>query len=234
MTRVAIMQPTYLPWSGYFGLMNDVDIFIYLDSVQFSRRSWQQRNQIKTSNGPTWLSIPVLKKGKRDQLIHEVEIDHSASFSESHVRSMVLNYKKSIFFDDYSGGIFSRIRNTNSSLCEYNIEIIKYISDILEIKTKTIRSSELNSSGKKADLLAAICQEVGATEYISVPGSSDYLDKSDAFIDAGIPVSYFNYIHPEYPQLFGEFLPYMSVIDMLFNCGSQSSTIIQNGIIRNK
>src|SRR4051812_27602699 len=98
MMRVAIMQPTYLPWSGYFGLMRSVDLFIFLDSVQFARRSWQQRNQIKTANGAHWLTVPVNSKGKRDQRIDDVEIDASAQFAGAHTRAIELSYRKSAAF----------------------------------------------------------------------------------------------------------------------------------------
>ena len=227
MTRVAIMQPTYLPWSGYFGLMRSVDLFIFLDSVQFARRSWQQRNQIKTANGAQWLTVPVVSKGKRDQRIDEVEIDPTAHFAGVHRRTIELNYRKAPEYGALAPQILSLLEGPR--LADLTIGIIQRIQEMLGVATPVLRSSVMQGSGAKADLLVSLCREVGATEYISPPASQGYLDESDAFARAGIPVRYFNFRHPEYPQLFGEFLPYMSCIDMLFNCGDRSLSLIESG-----
>lgn len=229
MTRVAIMQPTYLPWSGYFSLMSAVDVFIFLDSVQFARRSWQQRNQIKTVTGPQWLTVPVASKGKRDQLILEVEVDKSSDFSTAHHRSIETSYGKAPFFKTYSADLLPLLSNQSLLLADLTIGLILHLKSLLGIETKILRSSELKGTGAKADLLASLCQQVGATEYISPPGSREYLEESDAFTKIGVPISYFTFVHPEYPQLFGGFLPYMSAIDMLFNCGDRSRALIDSG-----
>ena len=226
---VAIMQPTYLPWLGYFGLMKSVDLFILLDSVQFTRRSWQQRNQIKSAKDSIWLTVPVLSKGKRDQLISEVEIDQSRDFPQGHQRALELNYKKAPHFDAYMPQLQNLLGADNRYLSNLNIDLINYLRDALGITTPMRRASEFEAVGTKADLLASLCEQVGATEYISPPGSKDYLDQSDAFAKLGIPLRYFNFMHPEYPQRFGDFLPYMSVVDLLFNCGSESMQVIEKG-----
>ena len=230
MTRVAIMQPTYLPWCGYFGLMQSVDIFIFLDSVQFARRSWQQRNQIKTSQGAQWLTLPVVSKGKREQLISEAELDMSSNFVNTHCKTIETNYAKTENFKELSPGLLRSLQTQQMFLANFNINIIEHCCALMNIKTLRLRSSEMSSRGNKADLLASLCGEVGATQYISPPGSKVYLDESSAFKEIGVHVSYFNYRHPEYPQLFGNFLPYMSIIDMLFNCGQSSAELIQTGI----
>ncbi|SRR6266403_5162192 len=229
MKRVAIMQPTYLPWSGYFGLMRSVDLFIFLDSVQFARRSWQQRNQIKTASGAQWLTVPVTTKGKRDQRIDEVEIDPTAQFAATHTRSIELNYRRGAAYDVVAPEILAELNRPQSKLVELTVGLTLKIQAVLGIETPVLRSSAMSGEGTKADLLASLCREVGATEYVSPPGSQDYLDESDTFKQAGIPVRYFKFQHPEYPQLFGEFLPYMSCIDMLFNCGDRSLSLIESG-----
>jgi len=226
--RVAIMQPTYLPWCGYFGLIQSVDLFVLLDSVQFSRRSWQQRNQIKTPNGAQWVSVPVISKGKRDQLICDVEIDASASFANAHRRSIELSYSNTQFFEKYADTLLPLMDYPSPKLADFTISFIEKLKGLIDISTPLIRSSELHGSGVKADLLASLCKEVGATSYVSPPGSKEYLDASNAFKNIGLPVNYFEFKHPEYPQMYGEFLPYMSIIDMLFNCGEQSSTLIRD------
>ena len=229
MTRVAIMQPAYLPWSGYFGLMQSVDLFIFLDSVQFARRSWQQRNQIKTATGPQWLTVPVLVKGKRDQLISQVEIDMAAGFDVAHCRALKFNYCQANHYQPYVDAIVALIEDPPPLLADLTIGCIEGMAQMLNIDTPTIRSSTLNNIGTKADLLASICQQVDATEYVSPPGSREYLEASDAFEKIGVPVRYFGYQHPVYHQPFGDFLPYMSSLDMLFNCGEQSKLLIENG-----
>ena len=228
MTRVAIMQPTYLPWSGYFGLMQSVDIFVLLDSVQFARRSWQQRNQIKTANGVQWLSVPVQSKGKRDQLIREVELDKSTVFADKHRRSIELSYAKSPYFRQYADNLLPLLDNSSPLLADMTISLILQLKAQLGIQTCVLRASELDGSGAKADLLASLCKQIGATAYVSPPGSKGYLDESGAFERIGVSVQYYEFKHPEYPQPFGEFVPFMSIIDMLFNCGERSSALIQD------
>jgi len=220
--RVAIMQPTYLPWSGYFGLLQSVDLFVYLDDVQFEKRSWQQRNQIKTANGAQWLTVPVLSKGKREQKINEVQIDATSKFSEKHIKSIQHSYRKSPFFHEYSEIIFSAIQKDAGNLAEYNIHIINECKDLLGISTRTVLSSEIKCTGTKSERLASICGEVGATEYISPPGSKNYLEQSNSFDHIGVEVKYFKYNHPKYKQLHGDFLENMSIVDFLMNCGGRS------------
>lgn len=227
MTRVAIMQPTYLPWSGYFGLMQAVDVFILLDSVQFARRSWQQRNQFKTANGVRWLSVPVRSKGKRDQLICEVELDKSTGFATTHRRSIELSYGKTPYFSQYANNLLPLLNNGSPLLADMTIALIQQLKAQLGIETRVLRASNLSGSGAKADLLASLCRQVGATAYISPPGSKEYLDESDAFEQLGVPVRYFEFKHPEYPQPFGKFIPNMSIIDLLFNCGDRSLELIK-------
>lgn len=229
MTRVAIMQPTYLPWCGYFALMQSVDLFIFFDSVQFARRSWQQRNQIKTAKGAQWLTVPVVTKGKRDQTIAEVEIDSSAHFASAHRKSIELNYSRAPFFDALAPDVLSLIEKPRELLAELNIDLILQMKEMLGIATPVAQSSELSGAGVKADLLASLCSNVGASEYVSPPGSRDYIEQSDAFDKIGVPVRYLQFAHPEYPQLFDGFLPYMSTIDMLFNYGHQSLSLIETG-----
>ncbi|CAI8414198.1 MAG: Uncharacterised protein [Gammaproteobacteria bacterium] len=225
---MAIMQPTYLPWSGYFGLMQSVDVFILLDSVQFARRSWQQRNQIKTANGAQWLSVPVQSKGKRSQPIFEVKLDKSSRFSITHRRCIEMNYAKTPYFRQYADTILPLLDNSSPLLADLTIDLILQLKTQLDISTFVMRSSELDGSGLKADLLASLCVQVGATSYVSPPGSKSYLDESDIFENIGVPVHYYKFKHPEYSQPFGEFIPNMSIIDMLFNCGERSSDLLQS------
>ena len=222
------MQPTYLPWCGYFALMEYVDIFVVLDQVQFTKRSWQQRNQIKTNNGVQWLTVPVLTKGKRDQLIRDVIIDDTVNFSKRHIASIAHNYSKSRYFKEYSTDILECIETRNKRLLDLNLSLILRIKEQLDINTKVIISSDLGCEGAKDTLLASICQRLGASEYISPQGSKEYMDKSKEFADKKIPFSYFRFTHPEYTQLTNPFIPYMSIVDLLFNCGPDSIKLIKS------
>lgn len=229
MKRVAIMQPTYLPWIGYFGLMDQVDEFVFLDSVQFAKRSWQQRNQIKTPNGPAWLSIPVQSKGARGQKIYQVPLIKDGTFPAKHIRSIEMAYSKSAYYSEYADDLFGLMLQNVDCLSDMTITLILWFKKCLGITTPCIKATELNSVGTKADLLSDLCHQVHGEHYISPLGSKDYMEQSDAFDKKGIEVSYFHYAHPEYAQQGVDFVPYMSVIDLLFNAGPNSLGIIRSG-----
>ncbi|MBF0135078.1 MAG: WbqC family protein [Magnetococcus sp. DMHC-1] len=229
MTTLAIMQPTYLPWAGYFGLMDQVDQFVLLDSVQYDRRSWQQRNRIKTADGAQWLTVPVLSKGLREQRIQDVAIDTGRDFIVTHARSLRTAYGKTPYFQDYVPGLIDILEKGHARLAALTMELIQWLRDRLGITTPLLYASTLETTGSKAELLAGICTHLGATRYVSPPGSKEYLDNSTAFADRGIPVGYFAFEHPQYAQPFGEFIPYMSVVDLLCNCGPESLELIRKG-----
>lgn len=223
------MQPTYLPWIGYFGMIDRADVFVFLDTVQFARRSWQQRNRIKTANGAQMLTVPVHKKGARDQKIAEVQIDSESHFAEKHIRAIEHALSKAPFFEDYAAGLFGILQAGHPKLADLNIALITWLAETLGISCRVLRSSQIEAGGTKADLLASICAALDGEVYISAPGSSDYIENSDAFDNHGIRVAYHRYEHPTYPQLYGDFEPYMSAIDLLFNLGPQSLERIRSG-----
>jgi hypothetical protein len=229
MTTVAIMQPTYIPWLGYFNLIESSDIFVFLDSVQFDKRSWQQRNRIKTPNGELMLTVPVLTKGRFKQKICNVEIDPSQNFAKKHSNSICSNYKKSKYYELYFKEHEDIYNSKINKLSNLNIRLIKWLSLKLRINTQFVLSSQLDVQGTKSELLFNICNILNADNYISPPGSKDYIDENNLFSKNGIKLSYQNYVHPNYNQLFGEFMPYMSVIDLLFNEGNKSLEIIKRG-----
>ena len=216
MTTVAIMQPTYLPWLGYFDLIDRSDIFVFLNSVQFDKRSWQQRNRIKTPNGELMLTVPVLTKGKFKQKIYDVEIDKSKNFAKKHFNSISSNYKKSKYFKSYINELDEIYNSKINKLSDLNIRLIKWLSSKLGIKTEFVLSSQLDEHGSKTELLLNICKK-----------------KKNLFEKSGIQLSYQNYKHPTYKQLFGDFIPYMSVIDLLFCEGNKSLEIISSGRVTN-
>jgi hypothetical protein len=232
-SEVAIMQPTYLPWIGYFAMIDRVDRFVYLDSVQFARRSWQQRNRIKSADGELMLTIPVNSKGRRDQLIAETEIVWTSGFSTKHVRAIEAAYRKAPFFETYFDGLKTKLLQEQPFLADFTIGLIEFLCGAFNIATPRVRSSSLQAGGQKADLLASLCQTVGATSYLSAPGSQGYIEESDAFERASVSVRYHHYNHPIYPQGKRDFLPYMAAIDLLFHCGGDEGLkILRQGVER--
>ena len=225
------MQPSYLPWVGYFALMDQVDIFVFLDSVQFDRRSWQQRNRIKILSGMQMLTVPVFKKGFRDQCIADVRIDRTTDFAKKHIRTISMAYTKAPFFKQYEEDIFNVISERFEKLADLTTSLILKIQDILGIECRCVNSKDLNEKGSKAELLANICERLDGKTYISPVGSKVYLEQSDSFKRGGIEVKYNNFKNPVYNQLGGEFIPYMSVIDLIFNEGPKSIEIIRKGIV---
>ena len=230
MTTVAIMQPTFAPWIGYLAMMDSVDLFVFLDNVQFERRSWQQRNRIKTGNGPQWLTVPVLSKGLREQHICDVRIDQSSGFATKHIQAIRHAYGTCDAYDDYADGIADIIRRRQDRLVDLTTELIELLRTFFGVPTPSVLASSLRAEGRKAELLANICQALGAKSYLSPPGSQVYLDQTTAFRDRDIDVRYHRYDHPTYRQRFGAFESHMSSIDLLFNEGANSRDIMLSGI----
>ncbi len=229
--RVAIMQPTYLPWIGFLAMIDRVDRFVFLDDVAFNDRSWQQRNYIRAGDDKRMLTVPVLKKGRRGQSIKDVEITPDGAFPEEHIRSIQLAYGKAPFFGDSAPALFEMMRREQTRLSEMTIAVTRWLLDVFGIVTPTIYASALNVGGSKADHLVAICQEVGADRYLSAPGSREYIEDSGVFQAAGVSVDYHDYAHPEYRQAGNGFIPYIGAIDLLFNEGRDAGLgILRSGV----
>ena len=224
-----IMQPTYMPWLGYFDLIDQSDIFVILDSVQFDRRSWQQRNRIKNSTGTQWMTVPVVSKGKRSQKINEVMINKTQDFPRSHIKSVKHLYSRARYYDRYYKEYGMILNRKHDFLAGLNIDLIIWFTGCLGIEKKIIRSSSLKARGGKVELLVSICKEVGADGYLSTIGARDYINDNDVFRKNGIELAYHNYFHPEYCQLYSRFVAYLSVLDLLLNEGGKSLEIIRSG-----
>lgn len=226
---IAIMQPTYLPWLGYFDLMDRVDYFVFLDSVQFSKRSWQQRNRIKTSKGELILTVPVLAKGKYKQKINQVRINQSEDFVNKHLKALEYNYSKARLFKKYFSHILEILEKKHAFLADLNIDLILWLKKTIGIKTRLIRSSSLKVKGRAAELLVNICKALETRHYLSPVGAKTYIKDGQIFKKNSIQLSYQQYKHPVYKQLFGKFADHLSVIDLLFNEGNNSLEIIRSG-----
>jgi hypothetical protein len=230
--KIAISQPTYLPWVGYLDLIDQVDLFVLLDNVQFEKQSWQQRNRIKTPIGLQWLTVPVLFRGRFGQLINEVEI-RDIEFWRNHLRAIELNYRRAPFFDEYFEELRSRIKTGNSSaalIADLDIRLIEWFTDVLGIRTPLLLSSHLEQPGKRTELLANLCTSLGAKQYVSPLGSAAYLlQEIDVLLGKGIDVVFQHYEHPQYRQLFPPFCPYASILDLIFNEGERALEILRSG-----
>lgn len=229
--KVAIAQPTYLPWLGYFDLMDQVDVFVLLDDVQFEKQSWQQRNRIKGPKGLQWLTIPVQIAGRSTQRISEVEIAE-ADFYVRHLNVIRSHYRGTNAFDRYCGEFAEAMAVSSETrrLCEVTTALIHWFKSTLDIATPLIRSSQLGVEGRRTRLNLAICQALGATEYYSAFGSAEYLlSELELFEQAGIRVHFQHYAHPEYKQQFPPFCSHASTLDLLFNEGSLSNSIVHSG-----
>ena len=174
------------------------------------------------------LTVPVLTKGRFDQKIYDVMIDISQKFETKHFNSICSNYKKSKYFEFLVVELEEIFNSEINKLADLNIRLIEWLSSKMGINTKFVFSSQLDTKGSKTELLANICKKINADHYLSPAGSKEYIEENNIFSKSGIQLSYQDYQHPTYNQLYGDFIPYMSVIDLLFNEGNKASKIILN------
>ncbi len=218
MKRVAIVQSCYIPWKGYFDMIDSVDEFILFDDVQFTRRDWRNRNKIKTPQGLKWLTIPVRSKGKYDQLIIETEID-GTDWAGKHWQTIRNTYRKAPFFYEVAAVLEPLYAAPDAMLTQLNLRFLRAIMGYLGIDTPLTLSTDYPGQGAKTDRLLSLCMAAGATTYVSGPAAQAYME-TDKFAAEGIGVEWFDYSgYPEYPQLWGEFEHVLSAIELMFNCG---------------
>jgi hypothetical protein len=220
MKKAAIIQSNYLPWKGYFDIIHDVDIFVFLEDVQYTKNDWRNRNKIKTPKGTEWITVPVI--GGIHQKIYETRIDNSKKWMKKHRKTIHANYASAKFYDTYKEDILDIYNKEFDTISELNIYAIKEICKILDINTKFVNSKNLKAPGKKDTRVINICKEIGADYYLSGPAAKDYIDK-EKFEKADIKLEYKKYGgYPEYKQLWDGFTHYVSIIDLIFNCGEKS------------
>ncbi len=224
---IAIHQPQYLPWLGYFDKMDQADAFCYLDNVQFKKNEWQNRNRLKTAQDWQWLTVPV--RYRFPQKIIEVTINAGGKWQHKHLQALTTNYPKSPYFDDYYPILESALRQDFETIADLNIHMITQIREILGMNSKpTVRASEIPLSDDPTGRLVDICKYFGGDTYLAGQDGANYMDM-EQFDRSGIKVVTQSYIHPEYPQCFGEFQSHMSIIDLIFNCGPESLSILKSG-----
>jgi hypothetical protein len=224
---VGIHQPNFLPWVGYFYKMSRCDTFVVLDDVQFSKGSFQNRNRIKTANGVSWLTVPVLTRGRGTQCTDEVLINVVTDWRRKHWNTICQNYGRTPYFSLFADA-FSEIYSCEwTKLVDLNEALIRQIFDYLDIYPTIVKSSNLETVGHGAERLISICKTLGVDTYLSGFGGQSYQDQQ-LFDAAGIKLEVYGFRHPVYPQLWGDFIENLSVIDLLFNCGERSREIIRS------
>jgi hypothetical protein len=230
--RVVILQPSYIPWLGYFDQINRADVFVFYDDVQYTRRDWRNRNKVKISSGlSTYLTIPVLVKGEYLAPINAIQIDKSSDWRAVHLKTLESNYKRSKYFASVYPFLESTLlQSTSPYLSECDTILVKKITEYLGIHNKHfVFSSELDAfEPDPTKRLVEICRKLGATHYLTGGAAKAYLDE-DLFAKENIVVEYQNYKHPMYTQLWGDFISHLSIIDLLFNEGPRSLEIVMQG-----
>lgn len=226
---VAILQSNYIPWKGYFDLIDLVDEFILYDDVQYTRRDWRNRNRIKSPQGVTWLTIPVQVKGKYHQRIIDTFVSDS-DWAKTHWQTLAHHYGRAPHFRRYAE-LFEDLYLTcdELQLSRINYRFLRTICGLLEIDTKITWSSDYVLAPGRTERLVELCRQAGATEYLSGPAAKDYLDES-LFAAVGIGVQWMDYSgYPEYPQLYPPFEHAVSIVDLLFNMGPEAAKYMRKG-----
>jgi hypothetical protein len=223
MKRVAAIQSSYVPWRGYFDIIGLVDEFILLDEVQYTKRDWRNRNRVKTAQGPLWLTIPVQVKGRYEQRIDEVRVA-DPGWAERHWQTLRQSYATAAHFEAMAEQVAVLYEKAAEleRLSDVNRLFLQRLCPLLGIDTKISWSTDYESEGDKSLRLATLCEQAGAEEYVSGPSARAYLDE-DEFASRGIAVHWMDYEgYPEYPQVHPPFEPGVSIVDLLFNTGTEA------------
>jgi hypothetical protein len=226
--NVVVLQPSYIPWRGYFDQIRRADLFIFYDDVQYDKHGWRNRNQIKTSQGKRWLTIPVHSKGVTEGIpINQVKIDWSKPWAKNHLKALTFAYKKSPHFASYALWLNSVYNRRDDLLADFTIWLtIEIAREIGITHTQFMRSSEISDiTGQKTERLIQILQYVGAKHYISGPTAKDYVE-SEKFDAAGITLEYIQYNYSKYPQLYPPYDPNVSILDLMFMTGKDAMKYI--------
>ncbi len=223
---VTIHQPDFLPWLGFFDRWRRSDLYVVLDDVQFIRRGWQHRDRIKTAQGVKWLTLPVVKKGKYEQLIKDVELDQGQNWRKKHLGTLAAAYGKAPNFKSVMADIEKIYNQANGLMIDLNMSLLMYCSKVLGIDAPLVRSSTLGVTSTGARRILELVEVVGGDVYLTGTGSRSYLDET-MFQEAGVEVVWQEFEHPVYDQLHGPFEPMLSVIDYLMMDGSPLVPAVQ-------
>jgi hypothetical protein len=228
---IAIAQPTFLPWLGWFDLADQVELLILLDDVPFSKQSWQQRNRVQTAQGLSYVTVPVRTSGRLGQRIADTELADTA-FVARLLRTIATNYGRAPYFARYfeAFGAMLHAAAAPGRLAELNIGCIEWLAAELGVATPRVRSSIMDVAGTRGEHVARLCEHAGAGHYLSPAGARDYLLEDHASFDQrGISISLQVYEHPVYRQCFQPFQPFASALDLLFNAGPEAGAVMRSG-----
>lgn len=220
---VTVHQPEHLPWLGFFHKAYRADCIVILDNVQFRKNYFQNRNKIRTREGWQWITVPVSRS--LNTLIKDVAISDEPRWKEKWWNAVYLSYKRSKFFDRYEKELRGILDASAGNLCALNVSLLNFVFKALGINARMVFASELGTEGRAGELILDICKKIKADAYFSGISGKEYLDL-DAFKSAGISVSFQEFHHPIYTQLYSPFMPCMSAIDLIFNHGPASMNII--------
>jgi hypothetical protein len=229
MTTGAIIQPSFLPWSGYFSIIKRCEKFVFFDDVQYDKRGWRNRNQIKTKDGSQWITVPVEAKGKYHQLISVTKIDSaSGNWQRKILGSLQASYGRAAYFDQYFPMVSEILSHPWEHISDLDIALTKQLCEWLQIETDFYLSSELHvpSDLRKTQRLIAILQKLRIDHYISGPTAKEYIGEGNDFREAGITLEYMNYAPKPYPQFYGPFNPYVTCLDLLFHTGPEAKDYV--------
>jgi len=216
---LSCVQPSYLAWIPFFKRMIEGDIFVYLDDVQYSKNSFHNRNRIRGKEGDLLLTVPVRYSGNSESFLCDITIDNNSKWKKKHWLSIEYNYNKSRFFNDIRPKLWEQIYSKDwNNLSDLNIALIEFFKDFLEIKAKTIRSSDLDIKSQGNQKLIDMCKLLGADKFVVKPNTTDY-HPEDFFMKQGISFHHFNPKASKYPQQHKDFIPNLSVLDYAMNCG---------------
>lgn len=227
--RAVILQPGYLPWIGFFDLAAKSDVFVILDCVQFDKRSWRNRNRIRTAAGWQWLTVPVITKGRFTQRIDETRIDNTRNWAHKHLVAIRTHYARAPHFKEFLPLFEEALGRDWESLLALDMHFIRMLDDIFELGTNYVMASTLEPKAKKADLILEICKIVGADHYLNGDMGRSYLSP-EPFEANGVKLEFHNYTHPIYQQCYDGFESHLSAIDLLFNCGKDGRKHIVRGV----
>lgn len=219
---IGILQPGYLPWLGFFEQMYRCDVFVLYDDVQYDKEGWRNRNRIKTANGVQWLTVPVLARFSDHPMITEIRINNEVNWRKKHLASIRQSYRKAPFFGDYYELFEEAYSRDWDFLVDLDLYFITKLAECLGMREKRIfRSSDVRVRGERIERLVHLCKHFRADTFYEGAAGRNYIDER-AFLEEGVRVEFQNYRHPIYNQLYGDFIPYLSVIDLLFNHGEKS------------
>jgi hypothetical protein len=222
---IGILQPGYLPWLGFFEQMYRSDIFVIYDDVQFDKGSWRNRNRIKSANGVQWLTVPVRLEFNEHPKVNEILIDNTSNWRKKHLLSIMQNFAKAPYLSKYRPVFEEAFSRDWARLIDLDMFFIRHLSEALGISRQIVYSSTLGISGDRIERLINICKCFHANVFYEGAAGKDYIDPV-MFSAHGISIVFQNYIHPTYDQVHGEFVPYLSVIDLLLNHGDDSLKIL--------